>query len=100
LSERQTERDGNSEEVVKTLRRCLLWRKGGCLLRDQSRAKKQSGFDYASRDDSFWNRTTNRRKPEEILKNIQTPKRRFQILILRVVFYSLDVGGIFLPSQV
>jgi succinate dehydrogenase/fumarate reductase flavoprotein subunit len=51
----------------------------GCLLRDQSRAKKQSGFDYASRDDSFWNRTTNRRKPEEILKNIQTQKRRFQI---------------------
>jgi hypothetical protein len=27
LSERRTERDGNSEEVVKTLRRCLLWRK-------------------------------------------------------------------------
>jgi succinate dehydrogenase/fumarate reductase flavoprotein subunit len=51
----------------------------GCLLRDQSRAKKQSGFDYASRDDSFWNRTTNRRKPEEILKNIQTQKRRFLI---------------------
>jgi hypothetical protein len=57
--------------VVKTLRRCLLWRKA--VVYYVIKAERRN------RDDSFWNRTTNRRKPEEILKNIQTQKRRFQI---------------------